>query len=63
VVLSSREIEAQDADVDRAPFSIVPRPGKVSVTDLALAMKERAAVDRDLLLRPEMSGREMKPGQ
>jgi hypothetical protein len=49
--------------VDRAPFSIVPRPGKVSVTDLALAMKERAAVDQDLLLRPETSGREMKPGQ
>jgi hypothetical protein len=58
-----QEIEPQDSDVDRAPFSIVPRPGKVSVTDLALAMKERAAVDQDLLLRPETSGREMKPGQ
>jgi hypothetical protein len=58
-----QEIEAQDADVHPAPFSIVPRPGKVLVTDLALAVKERAAVDRDLLLRPEMRGREMKQGQ
>jgi hypothetical protein len=59
VVSSSRKIEAQNADMDGSPLFLDQGFGKVSLTDLASPMKERAALDRDLLLRPLMSGREM----
>jgi hypothetical protein len=54
-----QKIEAENADVNCSPFSVDQRPGKVSLTDFASPMKEWAALDRDLLLKPQMSGREM----
>ena len=56
-----QKVEAQNADMDGSPFSIVEGPHKVSATDLALPMKECAATNRDLLLGPQMSSREMIP--
>ena len=56
-----QKIELQKADVDRSPFAIVQVPDEVPATDATLPMKERTAVDRDLLLGPEMSCRKMIP--
>jgi len=55
------KIEAQKADVDGVPFSIVEGSSKAAATDLTLPMKKCPTADRDLLLGPQMSGREMIP--
>jgi hypothetical protein len=47
-----QKIEAQKANVDGSPFSVDHCPSKVSLAHLASAVKEWAALDRDLLLRP-----------
>src|SRR5215467_2045455 len=54
-----QKIQAQNADMDRLPFSLDQSPGKVSLADLTSPMKEWAALDRDLLLRPPMRGRKI----
>jgi hypothetical protein len=54
-----QKIQAQNADVDRLPFSLDHCPGKVSLADLTSPMKEWAAFDRYLLFRPPMGGREI----
>jgi hypothetical protein len=54
-----QKIEAQNADMHGSPLLLDQGFGKISFTDLASSMKERAALDRDPLLRPHMSGREM----
>jgi hypothetical protein len=54
-----KEIELQNADMYGPPFSILQGPDEISATHPALPVNECAAVDRSLLLRPQMSGREM----
>ena len=56
-----QKIEAQNANVDGSPFSIVQGPDEVSIAHLTLSVKKRAATNGDLLLGPQMSGREMIP--
>jgi len=51
-----QKIEPQTPEVHGSPFSLVHGPDEVSVTDLALPVKECAVVDGDLLLGPQMSG-------
>jgi|SRR5215467_7115739 len=56
-----QKIEAQNVSMDGSPFFIVQGPDEVSIAHLTLPLEKCATTNGDLLLGPQMSGREVIP--